>query len=95
MEGIVPKHTLEATLGEVGPHQVLRFIGRSEPGQRKARPRRQRVRSARSRDDDVADLDDRGEICVVRDVRHDLFGMRAEARLEGLNRVAEDVGNRR
>src|SRR3954454_10898455 len=44
-----------------------------------------------SADDDFADLDDRGLVGIVRDVGHDLLGMRAKAGLEGLDRVAEDV----
>jgi len=44
-----------------------------------------------SADDDFADLDHRGLVGIVRDISHDLLGMRPEAGLEGLDRVTEDV----
>src|SRR5258706_13254 len=41
--------------------------------------------------DDFTDLDDRRLIGIVRDVCHDLFGMRPKTSLECVDRVAEEV----
>jgi hypothetical protein len=49
------------------------------------------ILTAPSADDDFTDLDHRAQIGIVRNVAHDLLGMRAEPGLEGLDRVAEDV----
>src|SRR5262249_34718128 len=43
--------------------------------------------------DHFADLDDRGLVSVVRDVRHDLFRMGSKTCLKRLDRVAEDMAH--
>src|SRR6185312_2524668 len=45
-------------------------------------------------DDDFADLDDGREVGVLRDVRQDFVGVRPEARLKSLDRIAEDMTHR-
>src|SRR5690349_12834687 len=50
-----------------------------------------RVEATLSAYDDFTDLDDRRLVGVVRDIRHDLLGVRPEAGLEGFDRVAEDM----
>src|SRR5690242_6521720 len=44
-------------------------------------------------DDHFADLDYRRLVSIVRNVGHDLLGVRPEAGLEGLDGVAEDVAH--
>src|SRR5262245_9827135 len=44
-------------------------------------------------DDHLADLHDRRQIRVVRNVGHDLARVRTEAGLEGFHRVAEDMAH--
>src|SRR5262245_6694580 len=44
-------------------------------------------------DDDLADLEDRGQVGVVRNVAHNLLRVRPEGRLESLDGRAEDVAH--
>src|SRR5579871_4231760 len=45
----------------------------------------------RPSDHDIADLDNRRQIGVVRNISHDLLGMRAKAGLERFDRVTKDM----
>src|SRR5579871_6450710 len=52
-----------------------------------------RARTALVADHNLADLDHRREVGVVRDIAHDLLAVLAHAGLEGLERVDEDVAH--
>src|SRR5580692_8876820 len=51
------------------------------------------LRRSDSADDDLADLNHRSEVGVIGDVAHDFLGVRTEATLKGLHRVAENVAH--
>ena len=81
---------LQATDGVTGGFEKAQQ-GRADYAFGSNPPYKIRILTAPSADDDFTDLDHRAQIGIVRNVAHDLLGMRAKPGLEGLDRVAEDV----
>src|ERR1700675_4717012 len=57
------------------------------------KPRENSCALSTSADHHLADLNHRRQIGIVRDVAHDLLGMRSEAALKGVDRIAVDVAH--